>query len=462
MPTCLEMAGIPVPSQVQGQSLIPLFFQPGKKRHTPAYSETYYPRFHFGWSDLTAIQNERYKLILAPVPELYDLVQDPHEEKNLVYLENNVFREMNVEADNLISKSSVNAYHLDVSRIDEETREKLAALGYIGSFSDPAKLKGKKLANPREKIGVFNKLSDAREMGMQGKGEEAKKLIQEIINEDPDVIDAYFAMGNIYFKEENYEEAIRYFRESLNRKPDDSLSIINIANAYRRWGKMGEAEKILLDSLAKGISDPQFYFILGGMKISQNKDAEAIRYYEKCISLNSDSAASHNALVTIYLNAKNLGKAEQHIRAAIDLNPKLTGVNFRWAQILEEKGDLAAAAQAYEKELENSPKHFKACFNLSRVMRLMGRVDEEERYLNQTIEINPDFPLTYFYLARIYLNRGERYQEAIDLVNKGIALKPEPSELPLGYFLLADRDNSRSQEYAEKAQALTASHKETK
>lgn len=461
MPTVLEMAGIPVPPQAQGRSLVPLFFHPGEKRRTPAYSETYYPRFHYGWSELTAIQNERYKLILAPIPELYDLLQDPQEEKNLVYLEKDVFNEMKAAAEQLVSKSSVNAYHLDVSKIDEETREKLAALGYIGSFSDPAKLKGKKLANPKEKIVIFNKLSDAREMGMAGRSEEAKKVIQEIIAEDPDVIDAYFAMGNIYFKQEDYEEAIRYFRESLSRKPDDSLSIINIANAYRRLGKFHDAEKILLDSLDKGVADSQFYFILGGLKVSQNQETEAIPYYEKCISLNSDSAASHSALCTIYLNKKDLPKAEQHIRAALDLNPKLTGVNFHWAQLLEEKGELAAAAQAYEKELEYSPKHFKASFNLSRVMRLMGRVDEEERYLNKTIEINPKFPLGYFYLARIYLNRGEQYPKAIDLVRKGIELKPEKSELPLGYFLLADLYNrtgneALSQEYARKGEELAA------
>ena len=88
-------------------------------------------------------------------------------------------------------------------------------------------------------------------------------------------------------------------------------------------------------------------------------------------------------------------------------------------------------------------------------------MDEEERYLNRTIENNPKFPLGYFYLARVYLNRGERYEEAIDLVKKGIELKPERAELPLGYFLLADLynrlgDNTLSRQYAEKGQALTA------
>jgi hypothetical protein len=35
----------------------------------------------------------------------------------------------------------------------------VAALGYVGAFTDPNSLKGKKLANPRYKIGVFNQLT---------------------------------------------------------------------------------------------------------------------------------------------------------------------------------------------------------------------------------------------------------------------------------------------------------------
>ncbi|MHB8056121.1 MAG: hypothetical protein ACYDH3_12830, partial [Candidatus Aminicenantales bacterium] len=77
------------------------------------------------------------------------------------------------------------------------------------------------------------------------------------------------------------------------------------------------------------------------------------------------------------------------------------------------------------------------------------------------LEVNPDFPLAYFYLARNYLNRGENLDEAVRLVQKGIDLKPDPEDLPLGYFLLADLynrlgQNSLSLESARKGRELTA------
>ncbi len=457
LPTVCEMAGLPVPAEVQGKSLLPDFFGRRRKGAPLSYSETYYPRFHYGWSDLKSVQDGRYKLILAPVPELYDVVNDPLEEKNLVYLEKPVYERMSAEAEAFISASSRNAYETDYSKIDEETREKLSALGYIGSFADPAKLKGKTLANPREKIGVFNQLSEAREMGLNGKPEEAIKIIQGIIAADPDITDAYFSMGNIYFQEQKYKEACGYFLQVLGRKPDDTFAAINVALSYEGQGDLGAAEKFLLGYIQKGFPDPQFYFMLGNLNFIRKEYDKAILYFEKCIAVNSESAGSYNVLAAIYITKGDLERAEKCLAEASRLNPTLVNLHYNQAQIDEKRGDNRAAEAEYLKELESSPKHFKALYNLSRLYRAVGDEAKELDYLRQCLDVDPGFPLTYFYLARIYLKRGERYEEAIDLVKKGIELKPEASELPLGYFLLADLYNrvgedALSQENARKGQ----------
>ncbi len=467
MPTVLEMGGISIPAQVQGKSLIPLFFEPEKKLDSLGYSETFYPRFHYGWSELQTVQKDRYKLIIAPELELYDLAQDPNEGKNLASSEKKILAEFHPEALKFIEKSSQNAYELDYRKIDEETREKLAALGYIGSFTDSAKLKGKKLANPKEKIVVFNELSKARELGLSGKAEEAIRIIKEIIANDPEITDAYFSLGNIYFKQGDFKEAISYFEKALERKPDDTFVVLNIGLSYQRMRKFDEAEKFVLDYIKKGFSDSQLYFMLGGMKFIQKKYDEAIPYYEKCLSINSESASAQNGLAAIYIIKEDLVQAEKHINLALALNPKLSNVYFNLAEIREKQGKTLEAMEAYRKELQFSPKHFRACFNLSRLYRLSGQEEQELEYLKKTIEINPNFPLSYFYLARIYLNRGQNFEEAISLVKKGIELKPEKKDLPLGYFLLADLYNrlgksTLSEEYARKGRELVQTNSNTR
>ncbi len=459
MPTVLEMTGLPRPSEVQGQSLVPLFFHPGRRAARFAYSETYYPRYHFGWSELRSFQDQRYKLIIAPDPELYDLAADAAEANNLAATDGHTLAGLQMEAARFIEAFGRNAHQLDIRKIDEETRERLAALGYIGSFTDSAKLEGQRLANPRDKIGVFNELSRARELGMGGRPEEAISVIRDIIAADPEIGDAYFTLGNIYFKQRRFDEAIANFEKALERKPDDTFCVINIANSYVNLGRPGDGVNFVIDYMKKGFLDSQLFYLLGQLSSLQKKYDEALRYYDECVSRNPESAASHNAMAAIYLIKDDLPAAEQHLEAALGINPRLTNLNYNRADLLERQGQLDAAAAAYKLELDVNPRHFRASYNLSRVCRALGREDEEEKYLRLTIELNPAFPLTYFYLGRIYLNRGRDYTEAIRLVQQGLELKPEAKDLPLGYFLLADLynrlgDNARAADYARRGQAL--------
>lgn len=465
MPTILDMADVPIPTYVQGHSLLPIFMGDEESKSNFAYSETFYPRFHYGWSELTSVQDERFKLIIAPRLELYDLLDDPEERKNLLATLPEEARRLKNLADDFIERSSQDALQLDYSHIDEEARQKLTALGYIGTFTDLSSLKEKRPGDPKDKIVVFNQLSEARELGLKGDFEQAVRLVEKIIQDDPDVIDAYFTLGNLYFKEEKFEEALESFFKALERKPDDAFTAINIANSYISMGDFNEAETFLLDIIDALPPDSQIHFILGNINYFQKEYEEALKNYKKCQELNPSSASAYNGIGGIYVIQGNLDEAENYLEKAKDLNPQLRNLHYNLAQLCEEKDDLQQAIKEYQAELENIPHNFRASFNLSRIYRILGQTEDEQKYLEKTRDINPNFPLSYFYLARIHLNRGENYGEAISLAKRGIELKPEKKDLPLGYFLLADLynrigDSVKSSEYARKGKELVQPNSE--
>lgn len=462
MPSLLEMTGLPVPAEVQGQSLVRYFSGRKKQVDNLVYSETFYPRYHYGWSELRSFQNNRYKLIIAPVPELYDLKVDPDEQKNLVYIEKKIYQELTRLAEDFEKKAGDSALEPDFASVDEETREKLAALGYLGSFVDPSKLAGKKLADPKDKINIFNEISRARETGMAGNFEEAIATLKKILEEDPTISDGFFALGNVYFKARKFQEAVEAFSRALELKPDDSFAVINVANCYAALNRLELAEKFIQDQVQRGFDDPQFYHVLGTLYALRNNYDKALPYFEQCLRKNPRSASAHNAIAAICLNRDDLACAEQHLRAARELNPTLLNLRYNLAQLYEKQNRLPEAMELYQQEIADSPSHFKALFNLARLYRLQHREQEELETLQRALQSDPNFPLTYFYIARIYLRRGERFQEAIELVKKGLELKPEKENLPLGYFLLADLYNrlgnyAASDEYARKGQQLVNS-----
>jgi arylsulfatase A-like enzyme/Flp pilus assembly protein TadD len=462
MPTILDMVGSRIPDQVQGQSLVPFFSGRKKPVDRLAYAETFYPRYHYGWSELRSFQNNRHKLILAPVPELYDLDKDPEEEKNLVYAEKKVYEQLTLLAEEFEKKAGEKAIEPDFTSVDEETREKLAALGYLGSFVDPAKLKGKKLADPKDKISIFNEISKARETGMAGNFDEAIAMLNKILQEDPTISDGFFALGNVYFKARRFKDAVEAFTRSLELKPDDSFTVINIANCYAALNQLDKAEKFIQEQIKRGFDDPQFYHVLGTLFGLRNQYDKALPYLEECLKKNPRSASAHNVIAAICLNRDDLACAEQHLQAAQSLNPTLLNLRYNLAQLREKQNRLNEAIDLYQQEIADSPTHFRALFNLARLYRLQHREQEEFETLKRALQAERNFPLTYFYIARIHLRRGENFQEAIELVKKGLELKPDKEDIPLGYFLLADLYNrlgdfATSEEYAHKGEQLLKS-----
>lgn len=85
-PTVLQYAGLPVPEQMQGQSMRPLFEGTAKKWREHVFYEYWTDLVH-AIPTMRAVRGERYKLVQYPMiddlDELYDLKRDPHEMLNL-------------------------------------------------------------------------------------------------------------------------------------------------------------------------------------------------------------------------------------------------------------------------------------------------------------------------------------------------------------------------------------------
>jgi len=83
-PTFLDIAGIPLPDQFDGRSIVPLL----EGHEVPDWAEEVYAEFHghhFPYPQ-RMIRTDDYKIIINPadINELYDLKRDPHELKNVI------------------------------------------------------------------------------------------------------------------------------------------------------------------------------------------------------------------------------------------------------------------------------------------------------------------------------------------------------------------------------------------
>ncbi|TKJ32861.1 hypothetical protein CEE39_04750 [bacterium (candidate division B38) B3_B38] len=442
MPTILDYLGVPPPPESQGVSLMPKTRKKNQKLKLPAYGESYYTRIHFGWSELKCIRTERYKFIDAPKPELYDIKEDPAESKNLYQERKPIGDRLQKELAQIIESHSVKGEKRAPAEIDAETERKLRALGYTTSIAAPFKSdkEGRPLADPKDKVEVIRLMNKAEKESDQENTEEAIKTLEEVVSLDPNIVDAYVMLGNMFTRRNLYQRAVADYRRAIELNPDYDLPKINLAIAYKEWERYEEAAAILKEVVSRQPRNSRANFYLGDVYRRQGMYDEAIKYYQQGVEHDPNSATLNAELGLGYYYQGLLSKAEQSLRRALERNPSIYTAHFALALIYEKKGDFDSAIEEYKKEIENNPQGFKAYFNLGIIYGKRGDYTRQIELIKKSVELNSKFSEGYFYLAKAYLDtRDEKnFQDAIEAANRGLQLDPNSPYAPLGHYVLVD------------------------
>jgi arylsulfatase A-like enzyme/Tfp pilus assembly protein PilF len=441
MPTLCEILGLPVPRDVQGRSLLPLIAGHESGRDVEAYSESYYPRYHYGWSELKSLRNSRYKFIQAPRPELYDLSLDPREKNNIFSQESSLaekFARNLQRLENRLSRKEV--ADKGPQQLDDDSREKLMALGYIGGFTSGAKLAQKgNLGDPKDKIILFNKIKMAEGASSDKEYDRALGLLDQVISEDPGIMEARQVRANIYLQLDRNEDAVEECQEALKVDPEYNAAIFTLAQAYKKLKKYDEAVAGFERALQLDPRDAKPHVNLGELYLDTKDFDKAVVHLEAAISIDPEhSSQAHNFLGAALLEKKMLDQAEKELLLALEMRPRIPDAHYNLGLIHEERGDLKRAMEEYKKEIEIHPGAYPAHFNLALLYRKTGQLQEQVSELKEAIQADQGFARAYLFLAKAYLDMNENFDEAIDLAKKGLALEPESESAPLGHYVLAD------------------------
>ena len=374
LPTALELLGVNTGEHFAGTSLVPLMTGAKKELGLAAYSEAVYPRYHFGWSDLRALTAGRYKYIDAPRPELYDLAVDPKESKNLYPERKALGDRMEQELVALEASMKANASaSKPVVEVDPDARERLAALGYIGTIVSTPTADRTGLADPKDKIQLFNLMTQARETSRHDKtSDDGLHALERVVAEDPKVIDAWFMLGNEYYRRREFAQAIAQYQRALALKPDYDLVVINMANAYRALGRDTEAMIGYRRFMELDPKNAQIRYEAAQILIDNGSIDEAQTQLEKALELEPKLAAARNALGVVALKRGDTAGAEKEIREAIAEKPDVRLAHYNLALLAEQQGDFTRAVDEYKQEIELHENSYKAEFNLGQLYEKLG------------------------------------------------------------------------------------------
>lgn len=435
MPTALELLRVATPKAVQGTSLVPL--ARGEHLALVAHSESFYPRYHYGWSELRSVQDGRFKYIRAPRPELYDLENDLTEEKDRSKDDPSRMGTLARALDDLETRMANAEAPQGPKPVDAETEERLAALGYIGGSVSRKSLEERPRGDPKDKIGLYNLLKQAGSSSVEGRPDEAIAKVRQALAEDPEIVEAYMLLGNFLKKAKRPDEAIAAYRQALTRDDEHQGALFSLAVAYKDQGRLDEARTGLERARELDPKNGKVLWQLADVFMRKKEPAKAEAIMKDALARKIDEHRFLLKLGESQIEAKQWAEAEKSLLLALEKKPNLDTARFNLGLVYEEKGQVEKAIASYEAELTSNAKAYRAAFNLAKLLQKTGRREEAVTYFRKAAELQPDFGTGQLYLAKALLDAGD-LKGAEQWARQGLANKPERDLAPLGHYVLAD------------------------
>ncbi len=237
---------------------------------------------------------------------------------------------------------------------------------------------------PEEPISRYNL---AVSLLRQGKDQEALIEFQHFLELFPTnklTPNVLALIGQIYYQNEQFENALSYYKRAIGFAPDNAKFYYNMGVIYYR-----------LDDLSK-----------------------AREYFEKAINLGKTDPDIYEKLSYIFEELDSKDLALKALEKSLQSNPDHLPTLFRLADVYYNKRDLLNSAEVYRKIINRTPgtdETIQAYIQLGKIYIEMERYEDAVIVLKKAMEISVNPRIEIFYeLGRAYYYGG-RKDKAIEV-----------------------------------------------
>jgi arylsulfatase A-like enzyme/Tfp pilus assembly protein PilF len=414
MPTILEMLGVKSEEFfVQGASLVHFLTEKDKDMKRDLYCESQYPKLNLNWAPLEGIVTyDGWKYIYAPKPELYNLKEDPQENKNLLSISPQKAKSLHERLlslkKDLLEKSQALEDAKSIA-LSPETRERLQSLGYIsyGGSSNEA-LEGQNdhaLTDPKDKAHLLAMVDEAR--GLEGKGqfEQALQKYEEVLKQDPDNKMALFPVGLIYANTGKPEKALNIFQKLAEIDPKNYNTKNSLGLTYDFLGMPEKAVQAYKEALQINPKVAYIHHNLGNAYLKINTLDLAVQEFQKMRSLSQDPIVISMALGNlggIHLRRRRFKKALKKFKESIEFNSINRDAHISLADTYYHLGKIDQSIQEWKTIIDLWPDDYIACYKLAQLLLEARKSDQAILYLKKCLRLHPEYIDARMLLQRIY------------------------------------------------------------
>ncbi len=334
-PTILDAVSLVVPPEMRGHSLM------NGGQAEDVYSESVYARNHFGCAALRSLRVAGYKYIDAPKPELYDLTNDPNEQRNLYDQQRSKAAALRERMVAIRGNTTPPASQSPTP----ETAAALRSLGYLSGSNHASRLASH--VDPKDRIADFERFSEALGLAAAGKLAESDNILEKLSGRLPDIADIRMNLGLNRLRLKDEAQAASEFKRVTERDPANAGAHFELGLCYFRQRQAENAIKEFNTTLALEPWYTRADEALAEIYI-QNKDfPQARAHLNHLLSIDPASYTGHFNLGIFAAMDQDWNEAQRQITAALQADPKSAEAHKTLGFVFQKQGKTVQAAKEF-------------------------------------------------------------------------------------------------------------------
>lgn len=268
------------------------------------------------------------------------------------------------------------------------------------------------------------KYREAVELNNSGNYEEAVKIKQELIEQEPENARYYNSLGISLHELKRYEEALEAKKRAVELEPENARYNNSLGTTLHAMKYYNEA----LEAKEKAVElEPENALYHDSLSVTlhvMKQYEEAAEEARKAVELEPENARYHDSLSKTLHAMEQYEEAAEEARKTVELEPENAEYHSSLGATLHAMKHYNEALEAKKRAIELEPKNARYHDNLSTTLHEMEQYEEAVEEARKAVELEPE-NARYHNSLGITLHEMGRYEDALAAKQKAVELEPD-------------------------------------
>jgi tetratricopeptide (TPR) repeat protein len=230
-------------------------------------------------------------------------------------------------------------------------------------------------------------------------------------------------LGRLYLQTKAYDKAVPLLRRVVQQQPGYTEMAVLLATAQDGAGQTADAVETLRAALDENPKSLRAWVMLGEMSEKDNQWRSAADAFARAQALSTGIDLGTRRAAAL-INAGDGPAARDLLKgraAAAKVEPI---VLYLYATALRQTGDLAGAEETARRLRAAAPDDPRGMYALAQILEARKDFAGAEGSLREILKRDPTDATALNYLGYMLAERGQRLDEAVDLVQRALKLEP--------------------------------------